>query len=413
MDGNRFDDLTRRLAAGASRRSVITGAAAALLGALGVREAASQATQASCGNMTCRSNPGVCRPGCVCCVYANGNSRCRPPGTCGGGTEVVPTTTPAPTTPPPTTTAAPTTAAPTTAPPPTTTATPTTTAPPVCLAVRSVCNPSAPTCCQDVPTQCDFEANCTTAQGEARCCRPLGQACSARCDCCGNADCVQGVCGLGEGQQCLESSECASGSCCNGICRDLSTDLNNCGACGVRCASGSSCAAGVCRCPANAPTVCNGVCVDTSADNSNCGNCGVGCNNGATCSNSVCRTCDGASCTARADCCDGFVCNSEGKCETCAPGGTTLLETDPDICCGQKTCEYAEPNDLCVCVNSCSDINDCQEGTGQICVGGYCKCGVGYRLRFDGTCVCDRAACVEDRQCCGGYVCENNACRAV
>ena len=35
-------------------------------------------------------NPGGCNPGCVCCVYPNGNSRCRPPGTCSPGREEVP-----------------------------------------------------------------------------------------------------------------------------------------------------------------------------------------------------------------------------------------------------------------------------------------------------------------------------------
>jgi hypothetical protein len=39
-------------------------------------------TQTYCGNVVCRTNPGQCKPGCVCCVYANGNSRCRPPGAC-------------------------------------------------------------------------------------------------------------------------------------------------------------------------------------------------------------------------------------------------------------------------------------------------------------------------------------------
>ncbi len=74
---------------------------------------------------------------------------------------------------------------------------------PTCIPVQSVCNPTAPTCCQSTPTECSVEANCTTTQGEARCCRPVGQACSNRCDCCGNADCTNGVCGLADGQQCI------------------------------------------------------------------------------------------------------------------------------------------------------------------------------------------------------------------
>lgn len=46
-------------------------------------------TQATCGNVVCynRTTQTVdvaCNPGCVCCVYGNGNSRCMPPGSCTG-----------------------------------------------------------------------------------------------------------------------------------------------------------------------------------------------------------------------------------------------------------------------------------------------------------------------------------------
>ncbi len=83
MDGNRFDDLSRKLATGMSRRGALKGIAAGLLGALGLRgSAAAQVSQAFCGNVVCAANPGVCKPGCVCCVYRNGNSRCRPPQDC-------------------------------------------------------------------------------------------------------------------------------------------------------------------------------------------------------------------------------------------------------------------------------------------------------------------------------------------
>ena len=91
MDGNRFDELSRRLATGVSRRAALKGAAAGLLGALGLRTAAgAQVSQAQCGNRTCKNDPAVCNDGCVCCVYPNGNSRCRPPGTCSPGTAVCP-----------------------------------------------------------------------------------------------------------------------------------------------------------------------------------------------------------------------------------------------------------------------------------------------------------------------------------
>ncbi len=91
MDGDRFDRLSRRLAAGVSRRTALRGAAAGLLGVLGLRrQAEAQVSQAACGNVVCKGNPGICNDGCVCCVYANGNSRCRPPGSCSGGSQVCP-----------------------------------------------------------------------------------------------------------------------------------------------------------------------------------------------------------------------------------------------------------------------------------------------------------------------------------
>lgn len=86
MDGARFDTITRRLAAGVSRRTALKGVATGLLAALGLRDGAdAQVSRAQCGNKTCKNNPARCDDGCVCCVYSNGNSRCRPPGTCAPG----------------------------------------------------------------------------------------------------------------------------------------------------------------------------------------------------------------------------------------------------------------------------------------------------------------------------------------
>lgn len=96
MDGNRFDDLSRLLGAGLSRRTAVRGAVAAVAASLGLRSAAdAQVTQADCGNRTCANRPEVCNAGCVCCTYTNSrgkvtNSRCRPPGTCAPGATICP-----------------------------------------------------------------------------------------------------------------------------------------------------------------------------------------------------------------------------------------------------------------------------------------------------------------------------------
>src|SRR5215204_3036488 len=95
VDDRKFDDLTRLMAAGTSRRRVprlaagsgIAGIATLLgwkgkklrpVGDGGVGAAAAQVTQTYCGNVICAASPGVCKFGCVCYGYSDGNSRCRP-----------------------------------------------------------------------------------------------------------------------------------------------------------------------------------------------------------------------------------------------------------------------------------------------------------------------------------------------
>lgn len=90
MDPLRFDRLARSFATPKTRRGLIGSVAALVAGAVGLRGVGAQVTQRDCGNVTCANNPGRCNPGCVCCLYPNGNSRCRPPGTCSPGRESCP-----------------------------------------------------------------------------------------------------------------------------------------------------------------------------------------------------------------------------------------------------------------------------------------------------------------------------------
>lgn len=72
------------------------------------------------------------------------------------------------------------------------------------------------------------------------------------------------------------------------MCRTLTTDVRNCGACGVTCSDVETCSAGACVCaPGN--TVCGGACTDTRFDASHCGACGQACAAGSVCTDGLCR----------------------------------------------------------------------------------------------------------------------------
>ena len=72
---------------------------------------------------------------------------------------------------------------------------------------------------------------------------------------------------------------------CEGVCRQIATDPNNCGVRGRECADGEAC--------------CGGVCKAVQTDAANCGACGVTCGSGKVCTNGSCvcapgtQTCNG------------------------------------------------------------------------------------------------------------------------
>lgn len=81
---------------------------------------------------------------------------------------------------------------------------------------------------------------------------------------------------------------CPSGQTfCAGVCRDLSTDPMNCGACGAACAVGRTCASSTCRCPTGL-TECSGVCRDLVRSGAHCGMCARAC--ATACARAACDT---------------------------------------------------------------------------------------------------------------------------
>jgi hypothetical protein len=82
--------------------------------------------------------------------------------------------------------------------------------------------------------------------------------------------------------------ECPSGStACGNTCVSVTSDPNNCGACGVECPAGGSCQRGSCSCPIGDDT-CGASCVDEQTDSANCGTCGTVCSGGQTCHEGTC-----------------------------------------------------------------------------------------------------------------------------
>jgi len=76
---------------------------------------------------------------------------------------------------------------------------------------------------------------------------------------------------------------------CGDACRDVSSDPESCGGCGIRCAAGERCESGACVPACSADRVlCGTICVDTSSDRSHCGACGVACGMGEECCGGVC-----------------------------------------------------------------------------------------------------------------------------
>lgn len=156
-------------------------------------------------------------------------------------------------------------------------------------------------------------------------------------------------------QACLHSGgrPCVPGACCNGnqtccsgACVDLSSNNNNCGACGNVCPGGDTCCSGECAnlsnddnncgscgnvCPAGTSCV-GGACV--SNNNTSCGNCG----NITPCSSDQSGTCYGFfTVDGGCNCFEDIACDGAQTCSSnadCPPGSQCTTGT----CCGENIC---------------------------------------------------------------------------
>jgi hypothetical protein len=105
------------------------------------------------------------------------------------------------------------------------------------------------TCQPPLPTNCS--GTCVNTQGSDNSnCGACGAVCAAP------ESCAAGVCGCPGGGVFTGGLCCAAGQLACGTpaaCDSVQTDVNNCGACGNKCATGDSCVSGVCKPPPPAP----------------------------------------------------------------------------------------------------------------------------------------------------------------
>ena len=150
----------------------------------------------------------------------------------------------------------------------------------------------------------------------------------------GELACDQGKCGCPTGQtNCSPDPQRL-------MCRSLTTDEFNCGACGRRCVAGETCEQGTCKqitCPAG-QSLCGATCVDLKTDSGNCGTCGKTCPgnrnaDGPGCVNGSCG------CPAGQTVCLGSERAEEGTALICASDPSTCT-IRPAATCGMAAGDW-------------------------------------------------------------------------
>ena len=186
------------------------------------------------------------------------------------------------------------------------------------------------------------------------------------------------------GTSCTRGAQCCSGNCntsrqsprhlrnrcacavgearCNGACVDTISNVVNCGACDVECATERICASGFCVC-GGTTTSCNGACIDTDTDEDNCGACGETCAvNGEICVSGACV------CDSGLILCDGVCIDTDTDDANCGACGETCETLNGEICeAGTCALSCAEVFEACV-IDS-----DCCDSVVQLCRDSVCK----------------------------------------
>ncbi len=175
---------------------------------------------------------------------------------------------------------------------------------------------------------------------------------------------------------------CAAGqTSCGGHCVNMGTDVNNCGACGSVCASGTVCNNGACVTGCPVGTVpCGSECKATSTDPANCGACGRVCAAGTTCTGAACASicatgqtyCAGTCVSTATDVNNCGACGRVCPGPTAGAGGLTCTAGECRITCIGATSTlcgagcYAtaiDPANCGSCGHACASGTACTAGT--------------------------------------------------
>ncbi len=218
----------------------------------------------------------------------------------------------------------------------------------------------ASTCCGECSADGDCDENQVCCNGTCR----DGDCCQTR-DCGAAGDvCADFVCRCGAAAACSAPDVCC-GSGASATCENTRNDPDHCGRCGVICdgklCNDRTCANGACGldpiedgpapgCNEPGQTCCDGECKLTYKDNQHCGGCGIACPANATCVDGTCQ-CD----RDYKPCGDSCILFKD----CCTDDVPNVCPTDEQCCIG-----------TCIPEAQCCTDADCEKD--QACDGGTC-----------------------------------------